>query len=209
MIKINVEQGSEAWFEHRLGRFTASKFSKLMSGMGTMGFKELISEIAAEIASGEIEESYTNADMERGIELEPFARKEYEDIFHCNVDEVGFCIPDETDPLHLWVGVSPDGMVENGGGIIEIKCPKKKTHWGYIRAGKLPNEYKWQVQGQLFVTGAGYCDFISYHPSLKPFIIRVRPNLDMHDELKTRIIEAIKLVKDELKFYAKYDCLEI
>ena len=32
MIIINVEQGSEAWYHNRLGRFTASKFATLMSG---------------------------------------------------------------------------------------------------------------------------------------------------------------------------------
>ncbi|MCK5605317.1 YqaJ viral recombinase family protein [Candidatus Pacearchaeota archaeon] len=204
MITINVPQGSEAWFEHRMGRITASKFAVAMSGESTKGFKELIEEIAAEIVSKEIEETYSNTDMERGIELEPYGAKEYENVLGIEVSEVGFCIPDESDPLHEWVGVSPDRLIE-GDGILEIKCPKKKTHWGYIKANKLPSVYRWQVQGQLMVTGKDYCDFMSYHPSLKPFIIRVYPDLEMHSQMRERFELIISLVKKEIETYNLYD----
>ncbi len=206
MITINVIQGSESWFEHRMGRITASKFAVAMSGESTKGFKELIEEIAAEIVSGEVEETYFNSDMERGVELEPFAAKEYENVLGVEVFEVGFCVPDESDPFHEWVGVSPDRLID-GGGILEIKCPKKKTQWGYIKSGKLPNVYKWQVQGQLMVTEAPYCDFMSFHPSLKPFIIRIYPDKEMHQQMKEKFKLIISLVKEEIKQYHHYNYL--
>jgi len=206
MIKINVEQGSEAWFQNRLGRITASKFKDLMSGESTLGYKGIISDIAAEIISGEIEETYTSPDMERGIDLEQDARKIYSELLNVEVEETGLCIPDEDNEFYEWIGISPDGLTD---GLLEIKCPKKRTHWNYIKSNRLPNEYKWQVQGQLFVTGAKWCDFMSYHPSLKPFIIRVYPDLEMHKELEGRIRKTIILIKDEIENYKHYDYLTI
>jgi len=204
MIHINVIQGTEQWFEHRLGRITASKFYTAMSGESTKGFKDLIEEIAAEIISGEIEEGFTNSDMERGIDLEPYAAYEYENIFGVKLSEAGICIPDESDILHEWIGVSPDRFIEDDG-LLEIKCPKRKTHWGYIKDNKLPNAYKWQVQGQLLVTGKDYCDFMSYYPSLKPFIIRVYPDIDMHNQMIKRFEMMIELIKNEITNYESYD----
>jgi len=204
MIKINVEQGSDAWFQNRLGRITASQFKELMSGESTKGYNDLISEVAAEIVSGEIEESYTNFDMERGKDLEPEARKLYAELFDVEVEEVGLCIPDEDNEFHDWVGVSPDGLTN---GDLEIKCPKKKTHWNYIKKNRLPNEYKWQVQGRLFITGLPYCDFMSYYPNLKPFIIRVLPDEKMHKEFEVRLRKTIQLIKKEIEDYKLYDYL--
>ena len=204
MIIINIEQGSEAWFQERCGRFTASKFATLMSGETTKGFGDLITETAGEIITGEIEESYVNADMERGKELEPEARACFEDTTGLDVLEVGFCLPDD-EAQGEWVGVSPDGLIPSEDAILEIKCPKKKTHLNYIKAGRLPNEYKWQVQGQLLVTGAKKAYFMSYYPNMKPFIIEVLPDEEMRASLTERITDAIERVKREIEIYNKYE----
>jgi len=205
MIIVNCEQGSPAWFAERCGRFTASKFSTLMSGKATIGYKDLIIETAGEILTGEVEETYTNAAMERGKELEPEARREFEGMAH-PVTEVGFCLPDDEE-ITEWVGVSPDGILPDGG-LLEIKCPYLKTHLNYIKANKLPTAYKWQVHGQLFVTGAPYAYFMSYYPKLKPFVIKVYPDRKMIQELKTRLIEAISEVKIEIEKYNNYEPTE-
>lgn len=199
MIVLNIEQGSEAWFEHRCGRITGTRFKALMSGESTQGFKDLITTVAGEILSNEVEETYSNADMERGKDLEPFARKEYESIFETKVKEYGFVLPDEDKFYHEYVGVSPDGHK------LEIKCPKMKTHLNYIEKGVFPNDYKWQVQGQLFVTGWDYIDFMSYYPNLKPFIIRVKPDNEMHQQIEDRLKIAIELIKNKISKYNEYD----
>ena len=198
MITVHIEQGSEAWFQERCGRFTASKFATLMSGESTKGYKDLILETAGEAITGTTEESYTNAAMERGTELEPDARREFEDIQGVEVDQVGFCLPDDIS-LTDWVGVSPDGVFLDH--ILEIKCPMLKTHMGYINANRLPSTYKWQVQGQLWITGARTCFFMSYYPGLKPFIIEVFPDLEMHNQLRERALKAIVEVKQTIKNY--------
>ena len=128
MIIIKVEQGSEAWFAEKCGRFSASKFSTLMSGLATKGYKDLITDVAGEVITGEVEETYTNDNMKRGTELEPEARQVFMDETGLNVHEVGFVLPDN-GTLADWVGVSPDGMIFTDESILEIKCPKRKTHF--------------------------------------------------------------------------------
>ena len=199
MIKIQVEQGSEAWHSLRLGRFTASKFKSLMSGETTEGYKDVILDVVGEILSGEAEDSYSSPDMIRGTELEPEARAYFEHSKEVEVEQVGFCLPDDEE-LAEWVGVSPDGILPDGG-LLEIKCPKLKTHLKYLEAGRLPNEYKWQVQGQLLVTGAPYCVFISYYPDFPAFELRVEPDAEMHQQLMARFRVAIGVAKEKLEFY--------
>lgn len=200
MIEIKVIQGSEAWHEARMGRFTASKFAKVMAGESTATYKDLIALTAAEIISGATEDDYSSAAMERGVELEPEAAAAYAKLTGADITESGLIIPDEDDLLHDWVGVSPDRIV-HPDGILEIKCPLMKTHINYLLAGRMPNEYKWQVQGQLMVTGADWCDFFSYHPDMKPFLLRVYPDKEMIYELKGRILQAIDDVKRTIEFY--------
>ena len=199
MIKIDIEQGSESWFAIRAGKITGTRFAKVMAGDATATYKDLITDLAGEVITGEVEETYSNAIMERGVLLEPEARKVYEQEVG-KVTETGICLFDDYED---WVAYSPDGLMTDG--LLEIKCPIRKTHLNYIEKNVLPNEYRWQVQGGIMVTGAKYCDFMSYYPKMKPFIIRVQPDRDMHLELMREVDKAIKLVKRKIELYNKYD----
>jgi len=206
MIRYEIEQGSEAWFEAKGGRVTGTRFKSLVAGESTQAYKDLIGDIVCEIITGRMEETYSNAIMEHGLETEPEARREYENIFGVSVQEVGFIIPDEGRKYHEWIGISPDGLTETG--MIEIKCPKMKTHLWYISKGKLPTDYRYQVQGQLFVTGLPYCDFMSYVKGMKPFIVRAEPDLELFKTFEERLDKLIVDVNTELEAYKKYDYYE-
>jgi putative phage-type endonuclease len=203
MICLNIEQQSEAWFEARAGRITGTRFKQLCAGESTDTYKGLVTKIACEIITHKIEETYQSADMANGIETEPDARKAYEFLFDVQVKEVGFIMTDEDHKYHDWVGISPDGVVEPG--MIEIKCPKMTTHLEYIEANKLPAEYRHQVQGQLYVTGLEWCDFMSYVEGMKPFVFRVHPDLELHAEFERRLDKLIIDVKNKLEIYKNYD----
>lgn len=191
----NVEQGSQAWFDLRLGRITGSKFNDLMSGRSTAGYQNLINRAVGEILCGESEMTYQNDTMRRGTEMEPFARKMYEDTFQREVIQVGFVTNPGIFPEYC--GVSPDGMPENG--LIEIKCPLITTHVAYLKANKLPTVYRRQVQGQLMITEAEWCDFVSYYPSMRQLVVRVEPDLVLHAQMKERLAETIELIKESVK----------
>lgn len=199
MIQVNIEQRSEAWYALKVGRISGTKFSALAAGLETDTFKSLITDLAGELITGEIEETYSNAIMERGIEMEPEARREYESIYETTVTECGFITPDEDNEFYEWIGISPDGLTEDG--MTEFKCPIRKTHLNYIIKGTLPSEYRHQVQGQLFVTGLPYCDFMSYYPKMKPFIIRVYPDTELFRFYEERLRIVIKEVRAKIEIY--------
>ena len=207
MIILNIEQDSEAWYAVRCGRVTGTRFASLVSGESTKGYKDLVNNIVCEMITGKMEETYSNAIMEKGIETEPIARHEYELIFETEVKTAGFIMPDEDTKYHEWIGISPDGLLENDG-ILEIKCPLMKTHLEYIEAGRLPADYRHQVQGQLFVTGFKYCDFMSYVNGMKPFVIRVEPDPVLHAEFEKRLDVLIEQVQNKLLTYQNYNYYE-
>jgi len=207
MIVHNIEQRSEAWYAVKCGLVTSTRFKSLCAKETTDSYKDLVTNIACEIITGKIEETYSNAMMEYGIETEPKARQEYEDVADCEVKTVGFITPDEGHKYFDWIGDSPDGLLPEEG-ILEIKCPLARTHLEYIEADKLPTEYRHQVQGHLFVTGLKYCDFVSYFPGMKLFIFRVYPDLELFAEFEKRLDGLIKDVENKLKMYEKYSIYE-
>ncbi len=164
---IDCVQGSDEWFEARLGFVTASNFHKVLNKRTGRGL--YMRKLAAERLTGCREESYKNEIMEYGTETEQEARKYYETANDCKIEQVGFVLKDE------WIGGSPDGFVGKEG-IIEIKCPLASTHIEHILSGKMPAKHTPQVQGLLWVTGRKWCDFVSFDPKVlsKPmFCIRI------------------------------------
>lgn len=190
MIYHNIQQNTDEWYQLRLGKFTASMFKDVMAKETTATYTNVIYQVVYEKLTGEITNGYTNEWMERGKELEPEARLWYE----LNFDEVlngGFFCDD-------WVGASSDGLIGTEG-LIEIKCPKPSTHIQYLIDNELPSIYQWQVQGQLYVTDRKWCDFVSYHPRLKPLVIRVMRDEKMIAELQARLDQSIQKAKQILE----------
>ena len=207
MIVHNFEQGSEAWHQIKLGRFSGTTFKNLQSTKSTASYQDAIMNVVAQILTGEKEETFFNDTMQRGIDLEPEGAEIYESIFDVETQEVGFCEPDEDIEYHDYVGVSPDRLVGKEGGL-EIKCPKANTFFKYIKSNKLPSEYRWQVQGCLFITGRKWWDFMAYYPGLKPFIIRVYPDIEMHDKIDQEIKIAVEEVKKQIQLYKEFEVID-
>lgn len=187
----DVEQNSEEWMQLRLGKFTASSFKQLFAAKSTLDYRKCINQVVYEILTGEQPESFSNQYMERGHELEPIAREIYSMKTFNDIDNGGFF------ELNKYVGCSPDGLIGDNG-LIEIKCPSFNTMIEYLENKTLPNEYKYQVHGQLFVTGREYCDFMAFHPKLKPFILRIGRDEAMCAQIDLALKEAIKTVEFKL-----------
>lgn len=184
MIEVNnIVQGSPEWLQLRVGVLTASSFADVLAkGEGKVR-KRLMLDMAAEILTGKPQESFESEWTIRGTELEPEARAVYAVSSDFDVREVGFCYLDSKK----LIGSSPDALVGDSGGL-EIKCPKPRVHLEYLLAGKLPPQYKAQVQGNLWVTGREWWDFVSYCPDVKDnpvLCVRVTPDMDYISNLKT------------------------
>ena len=192
---LEAEQGTQEWLDARLGRPSASQFYKLIttSGKPSASADDYISEMIAERITGESEPIYVNEWMQRGTELEPEARATYEFIHGVDVQEVGFILDDSGE-----FGCSPDGLVGDDGGV-EFKCPAPKNHIAWSRKGVCPSKHYAQVQGCLYITGREWWDFMSYHPDMKPFIVRVERNEEFIEKLAEQISLAVEEIKSEVR----------
>ena len=85
---------------------------------------------------------------------------------------------------------------------MEIKCPAPATHVEYLRGGVLPSKYKQQVMGCLWITGRQWWDFMSYHPNMKPLIVRVERDEEFIAALEANVTKAVNLIKENVeKFF--------
>lgn len=156
-------QGTPEWLALRAGKLTGSRFADLMAvtrSGPSASRANLIVAIALERLTGEPEQTFQNDAMRRGTELEPFARGAYEALTGELVEQVPFVV----HPKLGFVGVSPDGLIGDDG-LIEVKCPASQNkHLLALREGAHAKEYRWQIQGQLWVTGRKWCDAVSFDP---------------------------------------------
>ncbi len=186
---IDCVQGSDEWFAAKLGMVSSSHFKEVLNKK--TGRKLYMRKVAGERLSGVNEGSFSNKNMQDGIDLELDARLYYEKVNKCEVQEVGFIKKDD------WIGSSPDGLVGEDGQI-EIKCVIPSTQIATILSGMMPTEHTKQVQGQLFVSERKWCDFVSYCPLLKPrpfFSVRVYRDeeyLSMLDEELGKFVSELK-----------------
>lgn len=195
-----IEQRSEEWFKLRLGCVTGSVVDEVMAKpkrgqQESQTRKKLKARLACELMTGKVlESSYQSWDMQRGIQLEPQARIEYELKTDAELESVGFVI----HPKIARFGASPDAYVGKDG-ILELKCPNQATHLDYVLSGIVPSEYRKQLLAELACTGRKWVDFVSYHPDmpehLQLFIIRMK-----RDDVEIAEIEA-----EVIKFNAEVD----
>ena len=189
---FDIEQNTDEWINLRIGKFTASMFSDLMGSKNTLTYQKAINKVVFEILTNEVPENFTSGYMERGHELEPLAKELYSMMTFNDVSNGGFF------SYGNYIGASPDGLIDDDG-LLEIKSPSFNTMINYLLRESLPIEYKYQVQGQLFVTNRKWCDFMAYHPKLKPLIIRVERDEDIITDIQTRLNEAIETVINRIK----------
>lgn len=193
---IRVDQGSPEWFAARCGVATASKFADILA-KGRNGtesatrtsYKRML---IGERITGKVEEGWTSDAMQRGTMLEPQARAMYVFETGNDVEEAGFF-------LHptLKAGASPDGLVGDKGGI-EIKCPVRSTFLEYLGQKKEPSKYTAQIQGQMWICGFEWVDFVSYHPDFPEDLQLIVRRIHRDDEYIANLEAEVKKFLDEV-----------
>jgi predicted phage-related endonuclease len=171
-LVVDVVQRTPEWFAARCGRLTgtgaADMLATIRSGEAAAR-RDLRLRLVVERLTQrpQDEHGYVSADMQWGLDHERDARHEYEALTGEVVHEIGFLAhPD------LPVGCSLDGAVAGGAGIVEIKCPRSAQHLRTLRASGVLPEYLPQVHHNLWVSGAQWCDFVSFDPRF-PDALRV------------------------------------
>lgn len=172
---INLIQGSPEWLEYRLSKIMATDIS-VINLSNPFNTEQDLWEQKQIIRSGPT----MNAAMQRGHDLEPVARGLACKEFGINFEPVVY----ESDD-HPWAAASLDGYCQDNNIILEIKCPKEKTHLQTFDQ-IIPMYYQDQMQWQLMVTQAKRCYYFSYRPECqnRPIsIIEVIPDIEKQEIL--------------------------
>lgn len=173
---VTAEQRSPEWFAARLGRLTGSRAADMLATIKSgeaAARRDLRIQLVCERLTGTVQEdAFVNAAMQRGIDCEPLAFAAYESLTGNVAHRTGFLAHST-----LAIGCSLDGHIGPFEGLLECKCPKSATHLSYLRGDKVPAAYVPQIMHNLWVTGAAWCDFLSFDdrfpPPLQTFLVRV------------------------------------
>lgn len=203
---IEAEQRSEAWLAARVGRLTgtcaADMLATIKSGEAAAR-RDLRARLVCERLTGVSQEDhYINAAMQRGIDKEADAFAAYEALSGNLVRRTGFIAHSE-----ILAGCSLDGDVDEFAGIVEIKVPKTATHLAYLKAGAVPSNHLPQILHNLWITGAGWCDFVSFDDrlpdALQLFVCRIEREPITLNAYETQVRAFLAEVDAEVEHWMK------
>jgi hypothetical protein len=196
VIILDHEQGSPEWLAARLGKPSASMFSKLITQTGkpSASAHDYVTELIAERLTGKSEPFHVTEWMQRGTELEPEAREAYEFISSNDVIETGFILDTGWE-----FGCSPDGLIREEGGL-EIKCPKSKTMVSYLMNPQVGVKKYWQqIQGCMWITNRDWWDFFAYHPEMPHVLVRVERDEEYIAKLAIEVQGAVAEILNQVE----------
>lgn len=144
-----MEQGSADWHKARVGLVTGSRAGAIL-GLSKWADRDSVMRDMVREYFGAPREFTGNEATEHGNTYEPLAIQDYELLTGHDVQPAGFL----TNPDIPWIGVSPDGLIGDDGGV-EVKCPYR----GGIQTFDDKPDYLAQVCLSLIVTGREWWDF--------------------------------------------------
>lgn len=163
---LETEQRSADWFEARLGKVTGSKagavWNKTAKGLRTSEWKKYQDQLLAETLTAlPNDDVFVSYEMQRGIDLEPMARRAAAKRLGVEIRETGFLMSRQ-----LRAGSSLDGDINDFSAIVEIKVPRTTTHLQYIEDKGLPDTYMGQLLHNLYISKADSLFFVSFDDRL-------------------------------------------
>lgn len=192
-----VEQGSEAWFNGKLGVISSSNASRSVSGKKTDTRSTFLAELCAQVCTGVMHDIDAKA-LAWGREHEPEARSLYQFTTGHEITQLPFVFMDES----FRVGLSPDGIIDGVKGV-EFKCPFNSTKFvEFVTADKMNPKEKWQQQFTLWAMGADQWDFGKYDPRFLGNPMKVIPGVpdpeyqkQLADTIPELILDMDKMLK--------------
>jgi hypothetical protein len=184
----NLEQGTDEWFNIRLGKMTGSNAQAIQAqgkGLETYCLKK-----TAERLTGKRQESYSNPNMDMGNELELEAKELWALEHGVNYKNVGFVEVDD------YVGCSPDGVMDDA--IMEVKCHTDVVFTQLLLTGKIESKYKWQTIFNTVKCGKDRGVYIGYNPNFKnPFFeLEIIPDQESIDKIEAGLEIGRKLISE-------------
>ncbi len=217
-----IRQRTSEWYNARLGKFTASHFGDLMAKPANKSSKyskstiTYIQDLALQLFLQKYTSRPDNDATRWGMRHEETALLEFGKFSGFNVTESGFLI----HPSFPEVGATPDAtIIENRYSddiiLAQVKCPySQKNHSKYSRKvmdaltlKKCKSAYHWQIQGEIWVTGAAHSYFVSFDPRQygrqRLHYAKIERDQKAIDQLESFIPEAIALRNHFVEQYRK------
>lgn len=199
-MEQQMEQRTDEWNAARKGRITASSVGAILGHNPHSSADDVMRRMVRDWHGAE-REFTGNVATEYGERNEAGALMEYRMETGHKVKSVGFITRED------WAGCSPDGLIDNIGGI-EIKCPYGKRHMGEgndFKSVRKQAHYYDQVQFSMWVTGRNWWDFYQWAPT-NTKLETVLINNDWRDENlpKLRAFWERYLVEREMPNAQKY-----
>ncbi len=219
IIDAQPRQHTAGWYKARLGHFTGSQVGRLMKrGRGKDAewsadaltyIKEIVAERLINPVVLDIPDLFdqyldftvaSSKMMAWGNDHEKDALGAYVSLKGRKVTSCG-SLP-HAEVAAFWD--SPDGLLLDADGVVEVKCPAPKTHTEYLlqvydgeSLRKVNEVYYWQVMAHMAVTGARFCDWMSYCPFLKPslHVATIERDEDAIGQMLERIKAADKIAE--------------
>lgn len=193
---LDAPQRSPDWFAVRRGRVTASRLTDWLAtskkdGSPLKARLDYERELMFERQFGVSYNNFVTAAMQDGIILEGFVREmlAQSDLLGREVREVGCWYSDE------FVS-SPDGMVEGGEELVEIKVLRDNSFSEVLQNGVLP-AHMLQIQGGLLASGKSKAYYAAFNLTTKAIkLIEV----ERDEELIKQIEESLTIQLSVDKF---------
>lgn len=198
--------------QRRLGKATASSFNDVIArtrdGREASARRNYKIQLVLERLTGKTPTRFSNSYTDWGHDTEELAVVElmlrYPDL---DINKCGFLEHD-----FLAAGASPDRLI-GIDGLVEVKCFNSANHYEALKTGKLPDEYRAQVQGQLWITGRKYAVVVMFDPDFPPesqiIILRVERDEKYIDNLMVDVANFLEEVDEQEKFVREYKPLAL
>lgn len=182
----------EEWLVWRRGGFGGS------DAAGVMGEKEAFSspiELVLEKTGrtvGRVRQPWEWKAMQRGIRLEPEARRSYESM-------TGIQMPPDclVHPKYPQLRLTADGVNYDVARALEIKCPGKADH-KVAQKGEIPAKYVWQCVHTLMVLDLDFIDYFSYREDADPVLLTMKRDFKLENRLMDAELSLWKIIKKYL-----------
>jgi putative phage-type endonuclease len=142
-----IEQRSDEWYTVRKSLITASDFAQAL-GKGKFGSKKQFMKKKCGYEEDVLDMNIPP--LQWGVRYEEVANMLYKSKMSVDVFEFGIL----RHPTIECLGASPDG-ISDIGIMLEIKCP-----WKRKKTETVPEQYYYQIQGQLDVCCLDECDYL-------------------------------------------------
>lgn len=153
---MELKQGTPEWHAARTGKITGSRVGAILGVSKYKNPDDVMREMVRQ-AHGFEPEFLGNDATDWGQLYEDEAIEKYVFDYFVNIDKKGIVFDDQYD----FLAFSPDGIICDENGFVEVKCPYYK---GFSSIYEKP-EYYAQVMLGMRVLKKSYCDFIIYYPA--------------------------------------------